>query len=159
MLFDMPVCLLPELILHWTYAEISLQKCSSEGKPIDLCSCIPRPHDQVRIKTNWGERREKNLRKIKRKRKEKEKGRKERYQSKLWVYTGLILFLKLNAQVHLCSGGCSSLNTVWDHRCFLFRKGFSCAGPAGPRSFSLPSNLRQARRRACDFTAHHELHV
>lgn len=76
MLFDMPLCLLPELILHWTYAEISLQKCFSKGKPIDLCSCIP--HIWVRTDTNWRERREKNLRKTRRKRKEKrKKGRKE----------------------------------------------------------------------------------
>ena len=82
MLFDIPLCLLPELILHWTYAEISLQKCFSKGKPIDLCSCIL--HIWVRTETNWRERGEKNLREIRRKRKERrKKGRKEKHQVKL----------------------------------------------------------------------------
>lgn len=85
MLFDMPLCLLPELILHWTYAEISLQKCFSKGKPIDLCSCIL--HVWVRTETNWRERGEKNLREIRRKRKERrKKGRKEGRKSTKWSF-------------------------------------------------------------------------
>lgn len=75
----------------------------------------------------------------------------ERYRSKLWLYARLILFLKLNVQVHLCAGGCSSVNTACDHRHLLFgknpradapRTGPGAAARSPPSGAGTPGKLR-----------------